>query len=334
MTKITVTLVTKRLEPKFEYALTSLKEQTFPHNEFEYIIVDGYYNRRKDQVEKLIEKFKNEKGIDFPILYLPEKPSRWRGERCQICNARNTALIFANSNSKYIVNHDDCTKMPSDWLEKHLRFLEQGYLVAGSWIGYQFTIGNDEGIIGSYGPEYRSTTIKEPKEVPASWFYGQNCSYPLQAAIDINGFDEELDGEMGQEDLNFAMRLEKKGFKTIFDPTNVTGVYMNTHHYEKMIVPVNIRLKDGIYHFSNEYFTEKFLDDINTGIDRTLPIGNHFDLKELRKIVRDIGIDNVGNNIEKNIDSIYKELEKYVNPNHYDWRDNRLIEEKLKSTTC
>jgi glycosyltransferase involved in cell wall biosynthesis len=316
MVKVTVTLVTKKREPRFKYAFESLKEQTIPHRDFEYIIIDGYYHTRKNEVLSLIEKMK----FDFPVLYLPDKPSRWKGQRFQICNARNTALIFANG--KWIVNHDDCTKMSKDWIEKHLKLLEMGkdYIVTGSWIGYQFIV-NGEGVMGVYGPEDRMKIIKVPQQVNAGWFYGQNCSYPLESVLNINGFDEELDGEMGQEDINLGIRLERNGLKVIYDPTNTTGVYTPTHNYERLIEPILKKLKDGREYPSNIYITQRLQDDI----DRVLPYGNFFDIKNIRKMVRQYDI---GNDLDR--DTIYKNMKVYINPDPYDWRDGRLIEDKLK----
>lgn len=315
MVKITVTLITKRLEPHIDWALESLKNQTF--KDFEYIIVDGYYNRkgRKDEVVKLIKDM----NLDFSVLHIPEKASRWEGQRPQICNARNTALVFANG--RYIVNHDDCTKMPPNWLERHMMWLEKNYLVAGTWIGYEKMDNGGKGIEGIYGLEYRSTIMKEPKgprEVAASLFYGANCSYPVEGTVDINGFDEDLDGEMGQEDLSLAIRLERRGYKTIFDPLNCVEIYMMTHGYEKMIVPVNIVLKDGKEHFSNEFFMERLLDDRN----RVLPYGNTIDIKGTRKIMKDGGY---------SVWSMLDMMKGWINSNKYDWRDGKLIEDKLKS---
>jgi len=309
VTKVSVILVTKRLEPNFEYALQSLKEQTF--RDFEYIIVDGYYNIRKNEILNLINKI----GVDFPILYIPDKPCRWRGQRPQICNARNTALIFAKG--EYIIQVDDCTRMPIDWIEKHLIYLKKGYLVAGAWIGYQIIDSHGKGIEGCYGPEYRTTIVKESKEVGPEWFYGQNCSYPLEPILDINGFDEILDGEMGQEDISLAIRLVRNGHKIIYDPTNLTGVYMSSHGYQNMIVPINRMLKDGILHFSNEWIIEKLLDDKN----RVMPYGNIIDIRTVRNIMK---------NCSLGIDDTYKLMESLIDSDLCDWRDGRLIKDKLE----
>lgn len=308
MVKVSVMLVTKRLEPKFLYALQSLKEQTF--KDFELIIVDGYYDRRKNEVLSIIDNI----NVSFPVSYIREKSSRWKGQRHQVCNARNTALIFVNG--QYVVHIDDCTKMPNDWIERHLIYLEKGYLVAGSWVGYQFITKDGQGIEGCYGPEYRSTIVKEPNEVDAGWFYGQNCSYPLEPVLDINGFDEILDGEIGQEDISLAIRLQRKGYRVIYDPTNMTEIYTSTHNYEKIIVPVNLKLKDGILHFSNEWITEKLLGDK----DRIMPYGNIIDIRTARNIMKECRL---------GMDDMYKLMERWIDPDLYDWRDGKLIKDKL-----
>lgn len=314
MVKITVILVTKRSDPKFEWALESLKNQTY--KDFEYIIIDGYYNRRNENIRQLIKDM----NIDFPILYLPEKPSRWKGQRAQISNARNTGLIFTSG--QYITFHDDCIKMAPNWLDKHLEYLKQGYIVASSWIGYG-NIGKDgKGISGSL--EYRAEVIKKPQVMTAAWFYCANCSFPLQAGLDINGFDEDYDGEIGQEDLQFGLRLERKGYSMMFDPTNLVEVYSASHYYDKLVKPIDILLKDGKEHFSNEWLTQKFMDDPG----RILPYGNFFDLRIIRNTIKDSGY-----NIRdvKNIDDIYKMMEKWTNPDPRDWRDGKLIEEKISN---
>ena len=308
MVKISVVLVTKRLEPRFEWALESLKNQTF--KDFEYIIVDGYWHRRKLDVKALVEKL----DIDFPVMHIPDKPSRWRGQRPQISNARNTCLVFAGG--KYIVHCDDNCMMQPDWLERHLSWLEQGYFIAGSWIGYQSIRSDGIGIEGIYGPEYRIKEVNIPSITTAAWFYCGNCSYPLDPVLDINGFDEEYDGEIGQEDLQLGIRLERSGMKMIFDPTNLVGYYMMDHHYEKLIPPVNRELKDGTVHFSNELITERLLDDTK----RVMPYGTHIDIRGARTLKKEHNY---------SIRQMYNMMEEWIDPDKCDWRDGKLIDVKL-----
>lgn len=327
MVKITVVLVTKRLRPHFEWALESLKRQTF--KDFEYIIVDSLHGERKEKVKDLVKKL----DITFPVLHIPDKPSRWRGIRPAICNARNTALIF--SNGQYIVHHDDCCKMYEDWLEGHILWLDKGYIVAGNWMSYQGIDNDGKGIIGTSGWEYRSTIVKSPQVVTGGWLYGANMSFSVNTALDINGFDEELDGEMGQDDISFGIRAERKGYKIMYDPKCCVEYYYNDHGLlmsfdedsnsnirkgspvEFNLAPVNMRLKDGIEHFSNEWLTEKLLDDKG----RSSPYGNTIDIRGTREMMK---------KGKYSISEMFNMMKGWINPNKYDWRDNKLIEDKIK----
>lgn len=302
MVKITVIHCTKRKEPRFDLALESLKNQTF--KDFEYIIVDGFYNERRDDVNELIQSL----DLGFDVKYIKDKPCRWKGKRPALCNARNTGLIFANG--EHIVFHDDNCQMPADWLETHLSWLEQGYIVAGSWVPYKTESQAGGGI------DTRLRTAGEKTSfVGGGWLYGSNFSFPLCVAIDINGFDEELDGEMGQDDISFGIRAERKGYKIIYDRSITVHCIAEFHDAVSDIAPKNIVLNDGIPHFSNEYYTHKLLGDVS----RYLPYANAFNLSELRELVRDPLL------FGQSIESVYGELEKYIDPNPIDWRDQEDI---------
>lgn len=317
MVKLTVGLITKRSEPHIEWAFQSLKDQSF--KDFEYIIVDGYYDKRKDEIAKLIKDM----DIQFPVLHIPDKPSRWKGQRPCISNARNTVLIFANG--KFVVHADDCCKMRNNWLERHLKWLEAGHLCAGAWIGYQDTTPDGIGIEGVYGLEDRSKSVTQPAIVANTWLYGGNMGFPLQAALDINGFDEILDGELGQDDTNFAIRLGRKGYRTIFDPFCMIEYHISSHIYDKIVPPVEKVLRDGIKHYSNEYMTQRLTDEER---DRVLTWGNTIDLKGARSL---FGTGNGFGKWKYPLEDMFKMMEGFIDGNPIDWRDGKLISEKLKS---
>ena len=71
----------------FDFALTSLEKQKF--TDFELIIVDALYNKRKD--------FFSTKNYAFPIKHIPPKPSIWHDRGMwAVCNARNTGITHAD----------------------------------------------------------------------------------------------------------------------------------------------------------------------------------------------------------------------------------------------
>ncbi len=315
MVKISVICVTKRVDNKLEWAIECLNRQRFPHNEFEYIIVDGLWDKRKGKFEKMA----NDIGVDFDVIHIPDKPTRWAGKRPAIANARNTGLIFADKDSKYIIHHDDCCKFGSDWIGNHMKWLDNGYFCASSWIGCRGIDAFGKCIEGDLGLEYRSTVVKDPCIMNAGWFYCQNSSYPLEWALDVNCFDEMYDGEIGQEDISLGIRMQRNGHSMIFDPTNNVEVYVASHYYESgyLIPPVNLELKDGSLHFSNEWLTQKLIDDT----ERVMSYGNFIDIRTARNIRKDLRL---------GIDDMYKLMERWVDPDIRDWRDGRLISEKLK----
>lgn len=335
MVKISVIQCTKRKIPHLEWALESLMKQTLPHENFEYIIVDGLYEIREDEVRKLIDDKTKELGIDFPIMYLKDKASRWKGKRPALCNARNTGIIFANG--QYIVHHDDNCKMSPNWLEKHISWLEKGYITAGSWISYK-----DVSKEPYHGWEYRSGILKEPAEISGGWLYGINFGYPICVALDVNGFDEYMDGEMGQDDIDFGIRAQRKGYKIMYDPSCYVECYYADHgsfHYYFSnratdipgikkeigfdIPPVNIKLKDGLLHFSNEFAMQELLEDTQ----RSWTKGNTIQIKGTREI---FGTGNGTSNWKYSIEELYEKLRSFIDGNPVDWRDGKLIEEKLK----
>jgi glycosyltransferase involved in cell wall biosynthesis len=319
MVKLTVGLITKRSEPRLDMTLRALKGQTF--TDFEYIVVDGYYSRprRKEYVEKLV---KNIVGNKFPVLHIPDKASRWRGQRPCIANARNTVLLFANG--KYVVHADDCCKQRSNWLERHVAILDKGYMSAGSWIGCQNSGPNDECLEGIYGPEDRLKNWHSGVgEVNNRWLYGGNFGYIVEAALQINGFDEIYDGEVGLEDMDFGERLARKGYKTMFDSQCLVEYHMSSHRYDKMVPPVEKKLRSGVYHFSNEFAME---DLVLREKDRSWTKGNTVNIRGSREIF------GAGNGFDKYrypMEQMLEMTKSWIDGNKYDWRDGKLISEKL-----
>jgi glycosyltransferase involved in cell wall biosynthesis len=343
MVKITVVMTTRRERPHFEWYLDSLINQTF--KDFECIFVDGLYDQRKDEISKLIDNIVNDnnnnKGNKFPVLHLKDKASRWKNRRPALCNARNTGLIFANG--KYIVHADDNCKMPPNWLEEHYEWLSKGYLVTGSWK----TVRNNK---DKY--ESRHSMISEPKVLDylpyggGGWLYGANMGFPLSAALDVNGFDEYLDGEMGQDDVDFGIRAVRKGYNIVYNPRCCVE-YVTVDHGHLMVLgegsdhpkghsdfrnfvgfkltPIRRVLKDGKEHHSNELATQDLLDDEKRFWTR----GNIIQIKGTREMF------GTGNGFDKwkyNIEEMYKVMEDCIDKNRHDWRDEKLISDKIKGT--
>ena len=306
--RASVCTITKRREPRIDKLIELLNQQTCLS--FEYILVDGYYFQRKEKMLKLFEEL----NPDFPILYVPDKPTRWKGCRPALSSARNTYLIYARG--EQIIGIDDCcVNMCSDLVERHLYLCKKGYAVTGTW--------RDEN-----GWESRRETVKKASVVDGGMFYGANTSFNLKDILKINGYEELMDGEQGQEDVDLGFRLNRIGVQVMYDPDSWIEFDRSTHTLTqvepeklekkgwgketRIVEPKKRVLFDGKEHFANEWLTQQLIKDK----DRTQPLGNHFDLRELRKLPVQYDYD---------VLKVHEALAQYIDPELLDWRDNATL---------
>jgi len=309
--KASVCLITKRREPRIDLALQLLSKQTCL--DFEYIICDGYFWQRREEVEELIRRMKP----PFPVRYIPDKPSRWRGKRPALSNARNTCVIYARG-AQLIFFDDCCVNMVSNLVSRHLEWGCRGYAVAGSWYTHPDP---------PYGWEFRHRICSVPRLVDGEWLHGGHHSIPLKHILAVNGWDEMFDGEQGVDDCDMGIRLSRLGVRVVYDPELYVEYDLRTHSLTqwspdplkqdwrsegKPIEPKKRVLSDGREHFSNEYLIELLKEDRF----RTRPLGNHFDLVRLRRIPE---------KYDFNVVKVHEALEQYIDPDPLDWRDGEEI---------
>jgi len=309
--KASVCTITKRHEPLIDRMIELLNGQTCL--DFEYILVDGYYFQRKDAMLELIEELKP----NFPVRYVPDKPTRWRGCRPALSSARNTYLIWARG--EIIIGVDDCcADMCLDLVEKHIHWGRRGFAVSGSWFD-------------NCGWESRHNFMEKAKVVDSGCFYGANHSVMLEDILKVNGYEELLDGEQGQEDCDLGIRLGRMGVKILYEPDVWVEFDQSVHSLTqwspdsvkadwkkegKPVEPKRRVLDDSKEHFANEWLTQQLKKDK----DRTRPLGNPFDLRELRKIPPRYDYD---------VLKVHEALKEYIDPDLHDWRDEEKIEDML-----
>ena len=126
------------------------------------------------------------------------------------------------------------------------------------------------------------------------WMWGLNMGFPLEFALKVNGFDEKYSGQMGSEDTDCGVRLERAGCNVVYEPRCLINQILGTHEVvdghagwgnTQPVKQKELLLKDGIMHFANERLIEMLFEEP----DRTLPQGNDFNLRELRKTVLTTG---------------------------------------------
>lgn len=192
-----------------------LNRQTF--KDFELVVVDGL-NRPLP--------VKNE----FPATVIPPAENLWtRHKKTCISNYRNTGLAAARG--ELILNIDDCAYLPPIYVELFWRaWSEKQICLSATWPhnGDQRIPRND---------------ILNPKAV---YVQKQPCirgqvfgfgSYPLEMALELNGYDEAYDGGMYLEDIDWGCRLADYGLRMHFAYIPGFRLYDQSKHHPEVVDP-------------------------------------------------------------------------------------------------
>ena len=310
----------------FGPCLHSLKDQTF--EEFELVIVDSLLEERDPCFEE---------EWPFPIRYVEPKKSVWRDMGAwALCNSLNTGLIHAQG--ELIVRLDDCIRLRD---EKHLGRIWDWYK-DGRWVlglfkriippeHYHEKVAvkredqdklDKEKQYTEDGYRIKGLDTRWPKvleagglltDVPDNWMYGHSC-VPLDALLQVNGWDENFDASKGLEDVDLGERLVMAGHGDRFIMDEEIYVESFEHkavskkvvHYAGLKPKVNGALMRANQHFyrsvanhpltmgqvewvrrdcmeSNDYKEHPDRYDMGEGFDFWASHQPDYDLKELRE---------------------------------------------------
>ncbi|MFI2743772.1 glycosyltransferase family 2 protein [Zhouia sp. PK063] len=180
--------------------LEDLSSQTYlPHH---VIVVDGTPEGERN------ENVYNASKYPFKVSFI------WQQSKGS-CKARNEAIALCEGD--YIVFGDDDIRIPTDYIENHIRFI-QTYQVAGcNGLDIKAPYPNDDlevlaEILSSYPDRYVSG--------PTQMFNNANSCVKKAYVDSIGGNDENYDGGYG-EDSDFGFSLLKKGFPILHNPYSV-----------------------------------------------------------------------------------------------------------------
>jgi len=222
MSKITILTITTHTQYR-DMQAEALKLQTF--QDFEWIVVDDFVERNNTALREAVNNA-------FKLIHIPPVKIV---PYYAACMASNTGLIHASGEliyfmSDYILPQKNC-------LEQHWNTHQKypGHFVSG--LAFTSTKGEEGGILnledikdakdernsellfsGKYG--YRK--LEEgiflfDRSAVRAWWAGKNDSVSLKALIDVNGFEERLDGARQDADANLAERLYNYGLRYILD---------------------------------------------------------------------------------------------------------------------
>jgi len=170
----------------FEFFMHSLREQTF--KDFEVVICDVVYERRKDYFKEHPEKFE--------VKHVPIKPNIWtpRGYTA-ISTSKNTCLLHAEG--EIVVFTDDCSMFPPDYIEKILEKIEPNLGISNKFSNY-------------YGEVRIYNDTRPAGYVLSPW---GNVSLYMDKYLEANGYNELFDGSRGLEDCEFSYRANRCGLR-------------------------------------------------------------------------------------------------------------------------
>lgn len=153
-------------------------------------------------------------SVNFPITVLPPRKNIWTDHRkVAICAARNTAIVAAKG--ELIVNLDDACELPSIYLDVFAHGWKYGVCAAATW--------------PKRGDWRRPQLVDRPGVV-----YGFS-SYPREAALALNGYDEAFDGAQGLEDADWSTRLFNLGVKSALVDIPGFDILPQTGHHTDAI---------------------------------------------------------------------------------------------------
>jgi len=180
-------------------AIEDLNAQTF--KDFELVVVDGAKKSRDS--EAVLGQ------ASFAVHHLAPKENLWtRHKKTCISNYRNTGLVAAHG--ELVVNIDDCAFLPPVYLE----------LFWKAWSEYKICLTatwphNGDQRIPRNNILNPNVCYVEKMPCLRGQVFGFG-SYPLDMALELNGYDEAYDGGMYLEDIDWGCRLHDNRLKMHF----------------------------------------------------------------------------------------------------------------------
>lgn len=178
--------------------LEDLKKQTYLPKQV--VVVDATPENQRD------ESLYNPANYPFEVIF------QWQTTKGS-CRARNEAIAFCTAD--YIVFGDDDIRIPSDFIENHIRLL-QTYM-AGACNGLDIRADHQKQVLSDLDEKLKKFGDKRWKVGATSNFSNANSCVKKEYVDALNGNDINFDGGYG-EDNDFGISLVKMGVHVLFNP--------------------------------------------------------------------------------------------------------------------
>ena len=247
-------------ETTFEMTLRSFANQSF--KDFEVLIV----HRHPEYINKeVLKKYKDK--VDFKII--KSKHTIWNDlgeEYSDFVNNGNTGAIWADGELLHFIN--DSTLYPSDFTKELWRLYKGNKLgiPARTFYCYLPNYKPKKPLKNNYNqydlyedPIYADISYPNPfKEYyKRAWMWGYGISTPLNEFLEVNGFDETLDGWMGTDDGDYERRVMQI---SQYEPILMKNMMYSLVHAPKHFK--DIMADHGIHVANYRLFNEKLMETI------------------------------------------------------------------------
>lgn len=245
MAPVTLCYLTSRVTPCIEWFAASLeREAAGAFDGIRVLVVDrlldphgGTEMARAHRQAYLLERCGSRPDV---WRFVAPKPSAWQGPHRQTredwfaaANARNTGICLCET--EWIVFVDDLSVLMPGWLShvyeamRHKRTITCG--------AYRKVKGLvvDAGLVSAFTPGESGQDSREkhaggvPRPCGPEWMFGCSLAAPVEAFLEINGWDERCDG-LSFEDVITGINLAKKGWKFRYNPRMMTWESEERHH--------------------------------------------------------------------------------------------------------
>ena len=210
-------LTSQGIPSYFAALVDNLTFQTF--QDFELVYVDTYYEQNRDRFQGVAA------GFCRQVKHVPVHPNHryWfdRGH-CYISAAKNSGILYADG--ELCVSCDDAEFFPAKFLERYWWHYAHGQYMHALHRRLK-SIVTENGLVRMpvTGDEYvndhrwQKVVHGHHSHRNGGWCYA-GTSFSLADALQLNGYNERMDGCKSLEDCDFGSRLNMLGRTFALDP--------------------------------------------------------------------------------------------------------------------
>ncbi len=229
----------------FDPITKTLAAQTFPMSDFELVIVDTQWEKRRDWFTKNPQP--------FAVKHVPSSPNVWQARgRTGLPSQINRGFVWCDGALVQMGGENNL--FPPAFLETAWRIHQRGKLP----VAWYAICGQEAGaphpdcpanfdLLGYTRAHVKEMDHRAKRFVDDKALQGAPCHYqnyfgysgvPLATALEVNGFDELFDGQWCLFDIDFGSRLDLAGGRMAFDrelyviePPVVPSPYVDIGHH-------------------------------------------------------------------------------------------------------